>query len=140
MNTKVTELLLDFDIDPPENLTISLKSVKESFITLIIKPVGSINTYSSSYFQRKIEMVIDKGFTVLIFDMSNIEYVSAVGIGSFIHIVDRVREYKGKVFLNNLPLKIADVFKLPGFEEYFTFNVDYKSAFLSSKDRELDKN
>ena len=134
MNAMNIELLLDFDRDSIEDLSISLELDEESPNTIIIKPVGYINIYTNSYFEKQIENLIDLGFINLIFDMSKIEYVSAVGIGSLIYAVNRVNEYNGEVFLSNIPMHVIEVFKLPGFAKYFSLNIVNTFTLKSRKD------
>ena len=105
-----------------EELKLSFQTVDESAVTIIIKPIGSINTYNASHFEEEVNELINQGYIHLFFDMSNTRYVSASGIGSFLNILQRVKSFGGDIVLDRILPHVLEVFNLPGFENLFPIN------------------
>lgn len=137
MKKEINEELLKLSENNPEGLKCSFEIAETSADTVIIKPVGSINSYNAVYFQNKMEKLIDTGFKYLVFDMRNTKYVSAVGIGSFIHILERLKVNGGAITLNGMQNQVIEVFQLPGFAEYFDINLNTRSAVLDGNKRKV---
>ena len=72
-----------FDADKDDSLQIRLDKSFNVPNGLIIYLTGYIDTYNSTYFQKKITQVIEAGFVNLIFNCAALNYVSSTGIGSF---------------------------------------------------------
>ncbi len=102
-----------------DTVTFSLRFVSESPVTVNIELAGSITTESAAPFQKKIEGLINDGFYILVFDLSDVTYVSAAGIGAFIRFSENVRQLSGYIILQNLQPPVNEIFTLPGFENYF---------------------
>ena len=131
MNLTDIEVIPNFNNNIREGLKFSLQFVKTSSNIIIIKPIGSINIYNAAYFQDRINMIIDHGYTQLVFNMADIKYVSATGIGSFMHILNSVKKYGGNIALVEMQYQVLEVFQLPGFAGSFTIYSDISSAVLS---------
>lgn len=130
MVEKLSEILVDYNEDSIEGLEIYSKYIGDSVNAILIIPVGIISTYNSDYFLKKIELLIVNGITDFVFDMTRVESVAAVGIGSFILIVKKVRKYKGSISIKYLSDQVFEIFLLPGFRDYFNIDADTNSLFL----------
>jgi len=128
MDKKNLTLILDMVSDSITDLSIIPALVESSKGLIKIELTGSINTNNNSFFQNKMDELIDRGFKCFIFDMSKINYVSAMGIGVFIHIYERLSIDGGTLILNKLQNNVLDVLDLPGFSEFFHVDLDNKSA------------
>jgi len=128
MDKKNLTLILDMDSDYITDLLIIPVLAESSKGLIKIKLTGSINTNNTSFFQSKMDELIDRGFKSFIFDMSKINYVSAMGIGVFIHIYKKFSLDGGTLILNKLQNNVLDILDLPGFSEFFHVDLDNKSA------------
>ena len=77
------DIIPGFDNDRDDSLTINLRRADGVKDGLFIYLSGYIDTYNSSFFQKKITNVIEAGYINLIFNCSSLNYVSSTGIGSF---------------------------------------------------------
>ena len=77
-----------FDNDKDDSLTINIRKAEGVTNGLFVYLSGYIDTYNSSFFQKKISQIIEAGFINLIFNCSSLNYVSSTGIGSAIVAID----------------------------------------------------
>ena len=118
----------DFSEESGENLHCSFHPVEGYQGTILIEPRGIINTYNVVHFKERLNLLIKHGYTNLIFDMKNIEYISAVGVGLFIQILSSIRKEGGDIVLAGLQNSVLDVFNLLGFSGFFTIRTNIESA------------
>jgi anti-anti-sigma factor len=109
-----------------EGIKIVLKPVEDLPHCLIINLSGYIDTYNSRAFQKKINLAMEAGFTQLVFNCGELNYVSSTGIGAFTAFLKREKTHDGDVVLTALQPSVAEVFQLLGFSQFFTIkeNVD----------------
>jgi len=112
------DIVPGFDDEKDESLKIELKDVPDLEGILILSLDGYIDTYNSVYFQKRVQLGIDGGFTRLIFDCEGLNYVSSTGIGCFITFLKTVKP-DGDVVLFNIQPKVFEVFQLLGFSQFF---------------------
>ena len=122
MNKDDTKIIPELKKEWSEDLKLSYQTVDASSITIIISPIGSIHTYNAGHFEQDINKLIDQGYIYLFFDMSNTTYVSALGIGTFLNILNRVKSIGGDIVLDRILPHVLEVFNLPGFSNIFTIN------------------
>lgn len=124
-----------FDNDRDDSLTISLRKTDSIKDGLLIYLSGYIDTYNSSFFQKKITQVIEAGYINLIFNCSSLNYVSSTGIGSFTVFLKMVKPKGGDVVLLEIQPKVYEVFQLLGFSQFFNIKntVEEAVAFFSEE-------
>ncbi|MDR0689026.1 MAG: STAS domain-containing protein [Spirochaetaceae bacterium] len=113
------EIVHGFDEEKDESLKIKLQKVDGVEGCLIVALSGYIDTYNSSYFQKRIAKVVENGFTKLIFHCGGLNYVSSTGIGSFTAFLKSVRPRGGDLVLLEIQPKVYEVFQLLGFSQFF---------------------
>lgn len=115
-----------------EYLTIDFETHESLPQTIFLTLNGSIDTYNSFFFQKKIFLVIEHGYNNLIFSCGNLDYISSTGIGSFASFLHTVKSTDGEIILVDLQKKVYNVFQILGFSEFFTFKptVDEAKEFL----------
>ena len=101
------DLVPGFNDEKDDSLKISLEKINDVDNGLVIFLNGYIDTYNSSFFQKRISKVVESGFVNLIFNCSALNYVSSTGIGSF------------TAFLKLIQPKVYEVFQLLGFYQFF---------------------
>ena len=114
-------LILGFDETINDNLKITLTTCDNLKDGVIITLNGYIDIYTSMFFQRQIEMVVEAGYINLIFDCKNLNYVSSTGIGAFSSLLKNIKLQSGDIVLISIPEKVHEVFQLLGFSQFFHF-------------------
>jgi anti-anti-sigma factor len=114
-----SKIVAGFDDEKNENLQIKLDKVKEVEGCLVLSLTGFIDTYNSSYFQKKIGKAIDAGFIRLIFQCSSLDNVSSSGIRSFTGFQKTVKPKGGDVVLLDIQPKVFEVLQVLGFSQVF---------------------
>ena len=117
-----------FDTDKDDSLQIRLDKSFGVPNGLIVYLTGYIDTYNSTYFQKKITQVIEAGFVNLIFNCSALNYVSSTGIGSFTVFLKMVKPKGGDVVLLEIQPKVYEVFQLLGFSQFFNIKNSTEEA------------
>ena len=82
-------LVPGFNEEKDESLKINLERITDISEGLVLYLNGYIDTYNSSFFQKKVSKVVEAGYTKLIFNCSALNYVSSTGIGSFTAFLKR---------------------------------------------------
>ena len=140
------DIIPGFDNDRDDSLTINLRRADGVKDGLFIYLSGYIDTYNSSFFQKKITNVIEAGYINLIFNCSSLNYVSSTGIGSFTVFLKMVKPKSGDIVLLEIQSKVYEVFQLLGFSQFFNIKntaeeaiafFDEMSAKYSSYDNVL---
>ncbi len=116
------------DTDNNKDLHCSFLPVEGTTDTMIIEPRGIINTYNVVPFKEQLDLLVKRGYINLVFDLTDIDYISAVGVGLFIQLLSKTRKSGGDIILTNLQNSVIDVFNLPGFSGFFTISSDIESA------------
>ena len=85
------ELVPGFNDERDDSLKINLDRIPDVDKGLVIHLNGYIDTYNSSFFQKRIQKVVDNGYINLIFNCAALNYVSSTGIGSFTAFLKMVK-------------------------------------------------
>jgi anti-anti-sigma factor len=117
-----------FDDEKDESLKINLQGVPGIDDCLILTLNGYIDTYNSSYFQKRVQKSVDAGFIQLIFNCSGLNYVSSTGIGSFTSFLKAVKPKGGDLILLGIQPKVYEVFQLLGFSQFFVIKDNLDEA------------
>ena len=99
MNAINAEFAPKFNEDIKDDLKLSVCPDTGSADILIIDLAGQIDAYSSSYFQNKIETIINYGYSKIVFNMVETKFVSAMGVSSFVNILKAVSGRGGNIVL-----------------------------------------
>lgn len=107
---------------------------------IILNLKGFLDTYNSADFQREVNKLIETGFIKILFNCSELNYVSSTGIGAFTSFLKTVKQKKGDLVLCFLQPKVFEVFQLLGFSKFFniTNSIDEaKQIFSGQKTEEV---
>ncbi|MCQ2573749.1 MAG: anti-sigma factor antagonist [Treponema sp.] len=121
-------LIPGFDDEKDDSLKISLEKNDNVPKGIFIYLNGYIDTYNSSFFQKKITKIVEAGYTNLIFNCSALNYVSSTGIGSFTVFLKLVKPKGGDVVLLEIQPKVYEVFQLLGFSQFFNIKENTDDA------------
>ncbi len=108
-----------FDEEKDDSLKIRLEKISEIENCVVLYLNGYIDTYNSSFFQKRVSKVVESGYTRLVFNCGALNYVSSTGIGSFTAFLKTVKPKGGDVVLLEIQPKVYEVFQLLGFSQFF---------------------
>ena len=108
-----------FDEEKDDSLKIRLEKIDDIDGCIVLFLNGYIDTYNSSFFQKRVSKVVEAGFIRLIFNCGALNYVSSTGIGSFTAFLKTVKPKGGDVVLLEIQPKVYEVFQLLGFSQFF---------------------
>ncbi len=97
-----------------------------SFIVMNLK--GFLDTYNSADFQREVNKIIESGFVKILFNCSELNYVSSTGIGAFTAFLKTLKQKNGDMVLSYLQPKVFEVFQLLGFSKFFNIAPSLEEA------------
>ncbi|NLM00765.1 MAG: STAS domain-containing protein [Treponema sp.] len=124
------KLVPGFDDEKDDSLKINLERDMVNTIDncIILYLNGYIDTYNSSFFQKRVTKVVEAGFVNLIFNCGALNYVSSTGIGSFTAFLKMVKPKGGDVVLLEIQPKVFEVFQLLGFSQFFNIKDSIEEA------------
>ena len=127
------DIVPGFDEEKDDSLKIKLQKIDSVEGGLILFLTGYIDTYNSTFFQKRVNRAIDAGFHRLIVHCAGLGYVSSTGIGSFTAFLKSVRPKGGDLVLLEIQPKVYEVFQLLGFAQFFNIkdSLDEAVEFFS---------
>jgi len=108
-----------FDNDKDDSLKITLRKIPGVDNGCMVILEGYIDTYNSSFFQKQLTKVIGAGYYNLLFNCGALSYVSSTGLGSFTILLKMVKVKGGDIILSEVQEKVAEVFQILGFSQFF---------------------
>ncbi len=127
------DIVPGFEDEKDDSLKISLERIEDVESSILVMLNGYIDTYNSVYFQRQVGKIIESGFTKIIFNCKNLNYVSSTGIGSFTSFLKTVKPKSGDIILLEIQPKVYEVFQLLGFSQFFNIVDKIEDAISSLK-------
>ena len=118
----------NFDEGKDDSIKISIQGFENENIRLLFSLNGYIDTYNSTSFQKRINRAIEAGFTQLIFNCAELNYVSSTGIGVFTSLLKSVKIRGGDIVLLYVSTKVSEVFQLLGFSQFFNIKESMEEA------------
>ena len=129
------EIVPGFDDEKDDSLKIRLQKFDNVDNCLALYLTGYIDTYNSTYFQKRVNKAIEAGFIKLIFHCGGLNYVSSTGIGSFTAFLKTAKPRGGDLVLLEIQPKVYEVFQLLGFSQFFNIkdSLDEAVGFFEQK-------
>lgn len=87
----------------------------------VVEVSGRIDSSTAPQFEAAVQKVIDEGRNHLVVDLTNAEYMSSAAFRVLISALKQVKKSRGDVRLAGVSPKLAETFKLGGFDELFKF-------------------
>lgn len=122
------DLVPGFNDEKDDSLKISLEKIDAIDNAILVILNGYIDTYNSVYFQKQVNKIVGNGFVNIVFNCSNLNYVSSTGIGSFTAFLKLVKPKNGDIVLLNIQPKVYEVFQLLGFSQFFNIKETIEDA------------
>jgi len=82
---------------------------------LLIKPIGRIDVTSTPELEREVNSEINS-ITYLTVDMSEVEYISSVGLRALLSFQKQISP-KGEMKIANVKPEVLEIFKMVGFDK-----------------------
>ena len=95
-----------------------IKSRKEKG-GLVVSVDGRIDAVTAPDFEKSLSGFIAAGETVLVINLSALEYISSAGLRSILAIAKLLKTKGGKIIFSSLKGTVKDVFKISGFGSIF---------------------
>ncbi|WP_407398323.1 STAS domain-containing protein [Treponema sp.] len=127
------DLVPGFNDEKDDSLKISLEKIDGIDNAVLVILNGYIDTYNSVYFQKQVNKIVGAGLVNIIFNCSNLNYVSSTGIGSFTAFLKLVKPKNGDIVLLNIQPKVYEVFQLLGFSQFFNIKETIEDAVAHFK-------
>ena len=127
------DIVKGFDDGKEQSLGIRLEKVDRVPSCLALHLAGYIDAYNHHYFQQKVAMAIEAGFSRLVLDMRGINFIGSTGVGGLVSLMRTLRSKAGDVVLQEMQPKVYEVFQLLGFARFFpvTDGLEESIAFLT---------
>ena len=116
-----------------KKISVNVKNSEMKPECTVIEVIGSLDAYTVVDLEEVFSVLLKAKRFKLIIDLTNLDYISSAGLGTFMGVIDEVRENKGDIILTNLSPKIYKVFDLLGFSELFQIVEDEKTAISKFK-------
>jgi len=111
---------------PGENIKISHQASEKG--TVIVKVEGDIDAHTTKVLQKSVGEIFKQGKYRLIFDVSNVGYMSSAGASLFIVIMNEAKENAGNMVLMNVQPGVKNVFDLLGLSPMFLIVENLRTA------------
>jgi anti-anti-sigma factor len=101
---------------------------------LILRPVGRLDNSSSPAVERVVSEQIGAGVTRILFDFSDMDYISSAGLRVVLIAGKRLRPSRGAVALAGMRELVREVFEISGFIGLFPSAPTAEEALLRLKE------
>jgi anti-anti-sigma factor len=98
---------------------------------MVISLVGRIDASNSKDLEEQCLELISSGETKMVFDLTEVNYVSSAALRVFLLAAKRISAAKGSVRLCGLSTTLKDVFDISGFSKLFVITVTLQEALLA---------
>lgn len=96
--------------------------------TLILSICGELDTNSSSLLDNTLSGELAKGAKRVILELSEMEYVSSVGLRAFLANLKKLKADNGRMVLTGLNEEVQEIFDMAGFSALFEIVVSLDVA------------
>lgn len=99
----------------------------------ILRIKGRIDTVHSSALEGEVNQLFDTGEKDLIFNCSEVDYISSSGLRVFLVTQKKAISIQGKLYLCNMQPAIQEIFRISGFSNLFRI-FDTQEQILETND------
>lgn len=113
--------------------------VTDSGEVQIFSIAGRLDSTTSAHFEKAVIEGINAGQTHLIFDCSQLDYISSAGLRVILVTVKRLKPANGALVLCGLKNSLVEVFNMAGFTNLFEIVADQITALACFSDIDSSK-
>lgn len=108
-----------------DNLTINVMTKQDITCFYLL---GQLDAHSAPKLEEEIEKTINQSKVKLLFNLSNLNYISSAGLGVFMSFVQDIRDKDGDIKFAELNEKVNNVMDLLGFNHIYDITPTEKEA------------
>lgn len=86
---------------------------------MLVLVEGRLDAVTSPDFEKRLAEWIEKGETVLLFNLDSLEYISSAGLRGILSTAKRLKTKSGRMLFFGLQGPVRDVFRISGFDSIF---------------------
>ncbi|MEO5671740.1 MAG: STAS domain-containing protein [Ramlibacter sp.] len=94
----------------------------------ILRPVGRLDSASSSEAERIVGERLEAGCRRMVFDLSDMDYISSAGLRVILIAGKKLRGQQGKLAIAGMRDTVREVFEMSGFMTLFAVTPDLAAA------------
>ncbi|WP_027720290.1 STAS domain-containing protein [Maridesulfovibrio zosterae] len=95
----------------------------------IVGVKGRLDAITSTNFEEAVCVLINSGENKIVFDLSELEYISSAGLRAILCSAKRLKAIDGQIAFANINGMISEVFEISGFGSMFNI---YSSALVAA--------
>ncbi len=88
--------------------------------TIIVKPIGRLDSVTSPDFERKMEKYLKSPESNLLLDFDDLDYISSAGLRVVLNAAKIFREVEFQFAACNMQDHVREVFEISGFDSFVT--------------------
>lgn len=85
----------------------------------IVKLEGEVDIYTSPKLKEMLLDMLEEKKADILLDCEKLEYVDSMGLGALISILKRIRDYEGKIYMENVKPNIRKLFSITELDKVF---------------------
>ena len=97
---------------------------------VVLRVAGRMDAESAPAFEEECESCIAEGFTSLVLDLSNLTYVSSMGLGAIVRVAKQLRDGGGEVRICCLTGLVRQLFEITRLNNVFPPHDSLESALM----------
>jgi len=94
------------------NMDLYVTSQEKGPGIFVLSPEGYIDTITYPIIEKEVNSVLAQSPTIVVLDMSRVEYISSLGVGIILRTKKLLKEKGGKLFMVNPRPKIRRIFEV----------------------------
>jgi anti-anti-sigma factor len=95
---------------------------------MIIHVKGELDSNTSGELDNTLKQLLDKGSRQFILELSEMDYVSSVGLRVFLAHLKKLKSDQGRMVLAGLNAEVQEIFDMAGFSSLFEITSDLEAA------------
>lgn len=99
-----------------QTLKVNIK-IRDNYVIFYL--IGQLDAHSAPHLETEISTVLEDKKNILVFNLSNLEYISSAGLGVFMSFIQDLREKNGDIIFSELNSRVLNVMNLLGFNHIF---------------------
>jgi len=120
------------DADSGVRHSLSIVTIERTLIRdkVVLHVAGRIDAESTPAFEAQCESCIAEGFTGLVLDLSNLAYVSSMGLGAIVRVAKQLRDEGGEVRICCVTGLVRQLFEITRLNRVFPAHDSVESALM----------
>ena len=103
-------------------------AIEEHSNGVLIRVDGDIDTLTAPELQACLTAQIKESAQVFVIDLSNVRYISSMGLRVFLSHLKRVKAQSGSMVIAGAGQLVSEVFRMSGLANYFEMTADPQLA------------